>query len=286
MIPLLYKDRRTEGNTPVRQAQLVELHLLEVFKKICEDHGLYYWILGGTLIGALRHGGFIPWDDDLDVGILEEDYYKFLKFARQELPADVYLEVPSDNLRMENHITRLRDNYSWGLVRRQKNLLVNDHNGICIDIFPVRKCGRCNKLRRFSSTYGYYKRAHFGPVTIGGLAYKYILGLKTLALKVLFECSQFMAPARYYVLASWFLNDKMWWPIDWIYRPNMPRRTAVFENVEMPIPFEAEKVLEMQYGKWRELPPVEARVGYLTVALPQTPCFHPNAMQYGGKEND
>ena len=108
-IPNLYNDRRNEAETAVRQAQLIEHHLLDVFKKICDDHDIRFWLEGGTLIGALRHNGPIPWDDDLDDMLLEKDYDRFIKYAKEELPEDVYLETPSDNPRMENAITRLRD---------------------------------------------------------------------------------------------------------------------------------------------------------------------------------
>lgn len=284
-LPLLYKDRRQEADTPVRAAQLVELHLAEVFRAICDRHGLKYWLACGTLLGALRHQGPIPWDDDFDVMILEPDYRKFLEFAASELPDDVYLETPDKNLRMENHITRLRDAYSWGLVRRDKRLLVNDHNGICIDIFPVRECGRRCRLtkwllRRLSSAYGWYKRAHFNDVTVTNVLVKWCLGLKVLTLKLGFETTQLFCRKDHYVMASWFLNDRMWWPKEWIVRPGKESRMARFDNADFPVPFESEAVLEMQYGNWRNLPPCEERKGYLSVCLPTTPCFHSKAMQW------
>ena len=88
-LPLLYKDRRKEGETILRQAQLVQLHLLYVLDAICKKYNLRYFLCGGTLLGAIRHHGFIPWDDDLDVTLPEEDYWKFLEIAPEELPEDV-----------------------------------------------------------------------------------------------------------------------------------------------------------------------------------------------------
>ena len=61
-----------------------ELEIFEVFRDICERHDLKYFADSGTLLGAIRHSGFIPWDDDMDVAMLREDYDKFIEFAKDE----------------------------------------------------------------------------------------------------------------------------------------------------------------------------------------------------------
>lgn len=75
-----------EDNTELRALQLVELEIMKIFVKICEKHKLRYTMIGGTMLGAIRHKGFIPWDDDIDVGMPREDYEKFLTIVRDELP--------------------------------------------------------------------------------------------------------------------------------------------------------------------------------------------------------
>ncbi len=75
-----------EDNSMLRRLQLVELELLKLFADICERHGLRYYLVGGTMLGAVRHKGFIPWDDDVDVGMPRPDYEKFLTIVRDELP--------------------------------------------------------------------------------------------------------------------------------------------------------------------------------------------------------
>ena len=80
-IPAGYMDRRREGDTVLRQTQLVLLHLLHVIDRICSENGIRYWLAWGSCLGAMRHDGFIPWDDDLDIGLSVKDFKRLIKLA-------------------------------------------------------------------------------------------------------------------------------------------------------------------------------------------------------------
>lgn len=82
----------------VREIQLKELELLKEFHDLCEKYGLTYYALGGTLLGAVRHKGFIPWDDDMDLGMPRKDYDIFIKKYHKELSNHVLLKKHSNNL--------------------------------------------------------------------------------------------------------------------------------------------------------------------------------------------
>lgn len=75
-----------DDNSELRKLQLVELDIMRLFSEICDKHGLRYYLVGGTMLGAIRHKGFIPWDDDMDVGMPRPDYERFLTIVRRELP--------------------------------------------------------------------------------------------------------------------------------------------------------------------------------------------------------
>ncbi|MEO3238618.1 LicD family protein, partial [Parabacteroides distasonis] len=89
----IFPDIRETGETPLRQAQLVMLRMLKIIDYICRKHDLRYWLCSGTLLGAVRHQGFIPWDDDLDICMLREDYNRFIQIAPLEFPTDIFLQT-------------------------------------------------------------------------------------------------------------------------------------------------------------------------------------------------
>ena len=73
----------------MKRAWAAEIEILFEIDKICEKHGLHYCIDYGTLLGAIRHRGFIPWDDDIDIMMMREDYEIFSKVANAELPEEL-----------------------------------------------------------------------------------------------------------------------------------------------------------------------------------------------------
>jgi len=89
-------DNRHKGDTVLRKTQLVQLYLLDILDEICKKHDIPYFLVDGTLLGAFRHNGFIPWDDDIDVGMLKPDYRRFKRIVCQELPDGVYFESEKD----------------------------------------------------------------------------------------------------------------------------------------------------------------------------------------------
>lgn len=117
-----------------RKVQLAQLDLLLEVERICKKFNIKYFLVGGTLIGAVRHKGFIPWDDDIDVGMLREDYDKFIEVCRDELSneynlidwnSDIYSPHPFLKLKIK------KTNYE-----EEISLNCNINNEIFIDIFP------------------------------------------------------------------------------------------------------------------------------------------------------
>ena len=116
------------------RVKCAQLDMLVELKRICEKNGIAYFLVGGTLIGAIRHCGFIPWDDDIDVGMLREDYERFISLCKTELSDEYALydwhkdeKSPIPFLKMKIKGTHYREKLS-------KETTINDE--IFIDIFP------------------------------------------------------------------------------------------------------------------------------------------------------
>ena len=88
----------------LRACQLKQLWILEEIEGICRRHDIAYWLDGGTLLGAVRHGGFIPWDDDIDIAMRLEDMRKFVEVAQKELPEGFILQSPYIDKRLKEPI--------------------------------------------------------------------------------------------------------------------------------------------------------------------------------------
>ncbi len=120
-----------------REYQVAQLELLDITDEICKTKNLKYYLIGGTLLGAIRHGGFIPWDADIDIAMPREDYEAFLKYWREN-PSERYFY---------QHYTTEKNHLSPHAILKIKNtrVVMNEriskykpkHEGIYMDIFPL-----------------------------------------------------------------------------------------------------------------------------------------------------
>ena len=113
----------------------IEIELLLSFIEITKKYNLKYFLLGGTCLGAVRHNGFIPWDDDIDVGLPREDYEVFLKVAQAELPENVFLQNGNTDPEYTLNFAKLRNSDTTFMEQSFKNYKIN--HGVYIDVFPL-----------------------------------------------------------------------------------------------------------------------------------------------------
>lgn len=119
-----------------RQSQLrnAQLYILDEIKRICTLHNIEYFLDGGSMLGAVRHQGFIPWDDDIDVGMKLEHYKKFLAIAERELGEDFFIDNHEHNQDCALVFSKIRLKETLYLeLKGNKNAL---HNEIFVDVFP------------------------------------------------------------------------------------------------------------------------------------------------------
>ena len=128
------RQRFNPEGSLLRRQQIIMLDMMKLLDKICRKHDIPYFLYGGTLLGAIRHNGFIPWDDDLDVGFLRKDYLRLLKVLPQELPADVALQTNDTDSNYFYFFAKLRDRHSF--LDEGNYDSVFRERGIFIDLFP------------------------------------------------------------------------------------------------------------------------------------------------------
>ncbi len=123
----------TQG-TELRKLQLCELKIMERFAEICDKNGLRYFLMGGTFLGAVRHKGFIPWDDDIDVGMPREDYDRFCDLVDDALPESYVFRNFTKGNEMTIYYSRIEDS---SFVIRDFSANINRIRYAWIDIFPL-----------------------------------------------------------------------------------------------------------------------------------------------------
>lgn len=122
------------ANERLRDLQLIELEILKEVHRICKKNNIEYFLDSGTALGAVRHQGFIPWDDDIDVGMTRENYNKFLSVAQKELGSDFFLQTNDTDPKSPYYFAKIRKNHTVFMEWNKRNLDI--HHGIYIDIFP------------------------------------------------------------------------------------------------------------------------------------------------------
>lgn len=135
-----------EVSAQLQELWAVELELFEQFKAVCEKHSLKYFASGGTLLGAVRHKGFIPWDDDIDVMMLREDYDKLLSVANNEFSEPYFFQTAYTDKNYYRGHAQLRKSTTTAALGCEA-LRVPFNQGIFIDIFPVDAIPDDPKLR-------------------------------------------------------------------------------------------------------------------------------------------
>lgn len=132
-----------------REVQLKGYEILNQVVDICEKNNLTYYLSSGTLLGAIRHDGFIPWDNDIDIEMPIKDYRKFLRIAKKELPSNLFLQTYYTDSGHSEMWAKVRANGTTSIPIAQKNLDL--HWGIGIDIFPLAGVYSNHVLRKLQT---------------------------------------------------------------------------------------------------------------------------------------
>lgn len=253
----LQAELRAKFNPEGSRLRKMQLRILEILKEvdiICRRNNIPYWLASGTLIGAVRHGGFIPWDDDLDIEILHSDKKRFMEACQRELPENYKLQCHATDKTYCLNILKIRDVDSEIFeVRRFGNneYPVNyKYNGYFIDVFTVEKSYK--PLIWISRI----------PIRILSLAqFKYKLSQKVLSL-LYWLCEAIYAVLRlvahvcpfkgyyYHSYGSWFMSKR-------VKSEMIPTNKIEFEDGIYSSPNNSDAYLHRIYGDYMKLPDVK-----------------------------
>lgn len=272
-------DQRLEGKTVLRQCQLTQLYLLDVFVEICERHNFQYYLDYGTLIGAMRHDGVIPWDDDIDVTMPIDDYKKFLALPVSEFPQKVHLELPWKNPDAFQGVARLRDCCSFYSEWYTK---VSSPCGIFIDIFALDKFPKLsskfsNKLMRAYECALFCEQAHRTKpnTSIFYMPYHFFMCLAWKgACAWIYAFYLILRLVRPTVLNQKF--GSIGFSVGGV-EPSVvfPLKKHIFEGKEYNVPNDSDRYLTLMYGDWRTPPPPDRRKGkHNTLIVPTRGVEH------------
>ena len=254
----------------LRQLQLKELESLTYFEEFCKKHELRWYLLGGCVIGAVRHGGFIPWDDDVDIIMPRRDYERMLRLWKQEESSERFLMLKTDGeVFTGNSFATLIDTSATMVKENQQDIDVP--HGIVTDIFPMDGCPD-KKLQRYLQ---YYHAMMYSlyitevvPTKHGALMKavcsvllkfvpsrerrtkiwkKHEKKMTKYAFNTHKKCTELCAGPHY------MLNEY----------PQEAFAKAVyhdFEGLSMPLPQGYDTYLKMAFGEYMELPPEDKQV--------------------------
>ena len=268
----------------LKRVQQTEKEILIKFISICEKYNLQYFVVFGTLLGTIRHQGFIPWDDDIDVSMPRKDYEKFLKVAEKECEGEYFIQTVDTDPAYHLFFAKMRRcNTKFVENSLQK---ADSHTGIYIDIIPYDHIPDDEKLlaKQISKTEILVRMLSVSKVKepqIGdrgkvqnllakGIWYFLHYGMKILGISGSFiwkKCEEIYCQYNDVPTersTSFFADAQKWI----IYNEEMDKFLDMpFEDIKVKVPVGYDKILRRCYGEYMELPPVEKRVNHMPVVL-------------------
>ncbi|MBQ7715469.1 MAG: LicD family protein [Clostridia bacterium] len=249
-----------------RDIQLVQLEILKEVAKVCDENGIDYMLSDGALIGAVRHKGFIPWDDDIDICMTAENYIKFCKIGQKHLGDRFFVQNWKSEKEFSELWTQVRMNDTTSMPIKFKKWNINF--GIHIDVFPVvgvrdgeKKISK--QQRRYNYCRAFLLKDHMKATDETAVGFQKIINriprfIRRGIASVLYR-KLMISPKKTRVAAE------MWTGIDPKYRSEIFYDFTYldFENCKIKTMKDYDEFLTILYGDYMTPPPESERKGHM-----------------------
>lgn len=250
----------------LKKLQQCEAGILSFFDTFCTEHHLKYSLFAGTALGAVRHKGFIPWDDDIDVCMERNEYEKFVALWKAEKNKPYYFQDPEEDSSRINH-AKIRKEGT--VLASKEEMQTEGHHGVWLDIFPLDKIPTEKRLRKkflfVAKLRLVYTRGY--PVKNRGRALKFLSAVmlilpRKLQISVRKKCDKYIKKYQdrkdKYALISLASPEEL----GIVFPSDMMEsfHACPFEMYHFQLTDRYEKMLDVTYGDYMKLPPEEERV--------------------------
>lgn len=280
------EDIRENYKNDLKGHQYVTLRILRIVDEICRKNNIKYWLDSGTLLGAVRHKGFIPWDDDIDIGILREDEEKFINVMKKELPKELFLQTKETDKFAKFEYIKIRDKYSSIELEEKTGW----HSGIWIDIFIFDKTKKhiiLDKIIRklpmeISKTEEGIKK-YIKEIILSTFKFLKINDIREVKKKLYVYFSKNIKKNNSVI----YYNGIDYW-ITYYIKDIFPLSEIEFEGYKFFCPNNVNAILKELYGKdYMKLPPKEKRFTHSIGVNLTKPCNHKEILYWDKrKENE
>lgn len=258
-------EHQTHSTSNILQS--CALSILVKFISICHKYKLKYYLLSGSALGSVRHSGFIPWDDDIDVGMPRNDYDIFISVAQKELDEFLFLQTYNTDPEYPQNFAKIRNSKTTFIESSVSHLNMN--HGIYIDIFPLdgypsnKMIGRlmhyrlriCRRL--IMSKLGLVLGSSASSIFLKIFSHLFSLSKLRKSLDSLMISFEY---DKCYIITNWL---GVWGPKEAVPKEYFGNgRNALFEGVQVIIPDNYQGYLNSLYGDYMKLPPEGKRISH------------------------